>query len=215
MGKSKSTIIGGMESNRLKLAEDTLQEILSSKTVNDAAGNTYTLEANIDIEESRFLSDLVSRNNCKASFEIGCAYGISSLSICKALLENNGHHSIVDPFQHSEWKGIGIQHLAKAGLQNFKLIEKPSELALPELLAAGASFDFAFIDGWHTFDHTLLDMFYTNRLLRNGGIMVIDDVGMKGVQKAVNYFLNYPAYTFEGGVSLSSTSKERRFQRLL
>jgi predicted O-methyltransferase YrrM len=215
MGKSKSTIIGGMESSSQKLADEILEEILSSGKVEDVAGNVYTLEANIDMEESRFLGNLIRENNYTTSFEIGCAYGISSLSICSSLPENDGFHSIIDPFQFNEWKGIGIRNLEKAGLKNFKLVEKPSEIALPDLVAAGAKFDFAFIDGWHTFDHTLLDMFYANRLLRKGGIMVIDDVGMKGVQKAVNYFLNYPAYKFEGGVALSNTAKRNTFSKVI
>ena len=36
-------------------------------------------------------------------------------------------------------------------------------------------FDFIFIDGWHTFDYTLVDMFYADRLLRIGGYLLIDD----------------------------------------
>ena len=40
--------------------------------------------------------------------------------------------------------------------------------------------------------------------------MVIDDVGMESVSKAVNYFLNYPCYGFLGGVPLSDATASRK-----
>jgi hypothetical protein len=40
------------------------------------------------------------------------------------------------------------------------VLREPSFLAMPRLLARGAKFDLVFVDGWHTFDFTLLDMFY-------------------------------------------------------
>ena len=54
-----------------------------------------------------------------------------------------------------------------------------------------------FIDGWHTFDHTLLDLFYANRWIKVGGYIVIDDCNWSSVAKAVSYFSKYPAYQIE------------------
>jgi len=34
---------------------------------------------------------------------------------------------------------------------------------LPRLLESGKKIDFAYIDGWHTFDYTLLDWCYIDR----------------------------------------------------
>jgi hypothetical protein len=55
-------------------------------------------------------------------------------------------------------------------------------------------FDFVFIDGWHTFDHTLIDCFYATRLLRVGGILVIDDVSFPAIKRVVDFFKTYPCY---------------------
>jgi predicted O-methyltransferase YrrM len=195
-------------------AQQILQEIFARKTLRDDAGNEFNLDSNVDKEEGAFLQKLIKESLPKATIEIGCAYGISSLFICDAISET-AQHTIVDPFQTTQWKNVGIAQLRKAGFTNFRLIEKKSEIALPELLAADSKFDFAFVDGWHTFDHTLLDMFYLNRMLRVGGLLVIDDVGMKAVQKALNYFLNYPAYQFHDGVSLLNTTKRNAFSKLL
>jgi len=68
--------------------------------------------------------------------------------------------------------------------------------ALPELLKnSEAKFDFIFIDGWHTFDYTLIDFFYADKLLKVGGIIIIDDALHKGVEKSVKYIsTNYKFY---------------------
>ena len=59
---------------------------------------------------------------------------------------------------------------------------------MPELLEDNEEkFDFIFIDGWHTFDYTLLDFFYADKLLRKGGIIIIDDAKHLGVAKCVRY----------------------------
>ena len=75
-----------------------------------------------------------------------------------------------------------------------KCIMKKSYEALPELLKK-EKFDFIFIDGWHTFDYTLIDFFYSNLLLKIGGIILIDDALHRGVGKSVQYFdKNYLFY---------------------
>ena len=196
-------------------AENILNDIFKTNSAMDPAGKTHTLESNIDTVEGAFMQTIISENRYAKTIEIGCAYGISSLFICSALNPLNGHHTIIDPFQKSQWSNIGIEQLRKAGIENYTLIEKVSEIALPELLSAGVKFDFAFIDGWHTFDHTLLDMFYMNRLLKTGGTLVIDDVGMEGVERAVNYFLNYPCYEFAGGVSIKNSGRRKRFNKFI
>jgi len=188
------------------------KELLNSGIVLDRDGNSYELTSSIDKDEGEFLQNLIRNNNLTQSLEVGCAYGISSLFICNALSDKtSAHHIIIDPYQTTQWHGIGISNLEKAGFNFFHLIEKPSEIALPELLTKGDRFDFAFIDGWHTFDHTLLDFFYVNRLLRVGGIVAIDDATLPGVGKALHYILNYPNYEVIG----SAGKQKERWKRKL
>ena len=146
---------------------------------------------------SEFLFDLISRDPAvRKTLEVGCAYGLSSLHICMALQGRPGAaHTIVDPFQNTQWDGVGTMHLERAGVDFFELVEARSEFALPRILEENeGQFDFVFIDGWHTFDHTLLDSFYANRLLRVGGYLVIDDAGMPPVYRAISFLKNYPCY---------------------
>lgn len=155
----------------------------------------------ISAEEGAFLHSLVASRPIISSIEVGCAYGLSSIHICLALQGRAGaRHMIVDPYQTSEFKRAGIRVLEKAGIDCFQLIERPSEFALPDLIEAGEKVDFCFIDGYHTFDQTLVDFYYLNRMLKVGGILAIDDINHPGVNKAAKYITTYPCYRFLGAV---------------
>jgi len=153
------------------------------------------LQSAISPAEGELIDRAISENDVTSSVEIGCADGLSSLFICDALSRRpNPRHIIIDPYQTEHYGSRGVANLKRAGFDFFELIEKPSELALPTLLQTGTEFDFALIDGFHTFDHTMLDFFYLNRMLRVGGLIAIDDVNMASVHKVVRYIFNYPCY---------------------
>lgn len=172
-------------------------EIYRSGVVRDAAGHEYPLHSHIDAREGAFLSGLITRDTTiHRTLEIGCAYGLSSLHICEALSSRSPRaHTIVDPFQHTTWHGIGVENLRRASFDFFELIQRPSEFALPELAEhKTGGFDLVLIDGVHTFDHTLVDFFYANRLLRVGGYVLFDDCSMPSVSLVVSYAMKYPCY---------------------
>jgi predicted O-methyltransferase YrrM len=174
-----------------------IDEIYETRVVRDASGNEYELSSEVDSAEGDYLYRLISSDNSiTKTLEVGCAFGLSSLHICEALRNRPGaSHLIIDPMQMDDWHGVGVAHLERAGIGFFNLISKPSELALPDLLRnQPESFDLIFIDGWHTFDQTMLDMFYANRLVRMGGYIVVDDCNWESVAAAVSYYMNYPAY---------------------
>ena len=131
------------------------------------------------------------------TLEIGCAYGLSSMFICDSLARKNAPclHTIVDPYQNSVFAGQGVKNLEGAGLRCFELIEEPSELALPQFLKSGARFDAILIDGYHTFDQTIVDLYYATKLLRVGGYLALDDCDLPAVNRAARYLLTYPCYT--------------------
>ena len=69
---------------------------------------------------------------------------------------------------------------------------------------------FAFIDGWHTFDYTFIDFFYIDRILDVGGVVVFDDTNdYLAVRKVVRYALTHRAYSFYGGDGCSISWKRR------
>jgi len=86
--------------------------------------------------------------------------------------------------------------VARAGLQMFhQLIEEPDFVALPKLLGSGQTLDFGYIDGWHTFDYTMLDFYYIDKMLKTKGIVGFNDCGYPAVHKALNFVLSHRHYT--------------------
>lgn len=169
-----------------------LEEILSTR-------NAQAKEGGIPPLEGEFLQRIIKRIKPKISLEIGLAYGISALFICEALEKVKGEkHIIIDPCQNipeAGYNGSGLRNLRKAKYDKLiEFIETPSEIALPELLKKGTRVDFAFVDGWHTFDHALVDFFYINRMLNVGGLVAFDDANWPSVQKLCRYVLRFPCY---------------------
>jgi predicted O-methyltransferase YrrM len=153
------------------------------------------ISSNIKNIEGNFIIDTIKKNNFKNTLEIGCAFGISAFYI---LSVKNTKLTSIDPFQKTQWNNNGINLLKEFDLlKNHTLIEQKSYEALPMLLKkyGNNSFDFIFIDGWHTFDYTLVDFFYANLLLKVNGIIIIDDALHNGVKKCVDYLkTNYLFY---------------------
>ncbi len=192
--------------------KELVEQIYRRGYVTDAADNRFDLFTSIDANEGAFLHDTVTADpSITRTLEVGCAYGLSSLHLCWALADRQGaSHTIIDPFQEKDYNNVGVGHLRQAGYDFFDLIEEPSEYALPRLAdEAMGTYDLIFIDGWHTFDHTLIDMFYANKLIRTGGYIIVDDCNFSSVAKAVSYFAEYPAYEIHGQAVKEMNAKRR------
>jgi predicted O-methyltransferase YrrM len=182
---------------------EAIEKIYEAGIVVGRSGQVHTLHSAVDREEGELLSSIIRNDpTIRNTLEVGCAYGLSSLYICTATRNRPGaSHTIIDPFQNTQWDGVGIKQLGEAGIDFFGLIESKSEFALPQLLQSNeGQYDLVFIDGWHTFDHTLLDCFYATRLLRVGGVLAIDDVSFPSIRRVANFLTNYPCYKEEGSV---------------
>jgi predicted O-methyltransferase YrrM len=182
-----------------------IQRIYETRKVTGRSGEDCELQFEISPEEGELLSSIIRDDpGILRTLEVGCAYGLSSLYICFSLKGRMGaSHTIIDPYQSIHYDGIGIKQLEEAGIDFFNLIEDKSEIVLPSLLKQmEGTFDFVFVDGFHTFDHTLLDCFYATRLLRVGGYLAIDDVSWPSIRRVVDFLQNYPCYEIHGAVTI-------------
>ncbi len=192
-----------------------IRNIYTNNAVVGRSGQRHELRSSIDPEEGTMLSDIIQQDpTVLRTLEVGCAYGLSALFICTALRDRDGaSHTIIDPFQNTQWDGAGLKNLEDAGISFYRHIEAKSEFALPRIVEQEeGTFDLVFIDGWHTFDHTLVDCFYATRLLKVGGYLVIDDVHFPSVHRAVNFLSEYPCYEIHSSVK---RTRRRSFKRLL
>jgi predicted O-methyltransferase YrrM len=172
-------------------------DLIAAKGFTDAQGVFTPLHSSVTGVEVAYLRELIAQCRPSRTLEVGCAQGISSLAICECI-GPEARHTIIDAFQSTDWKDHGLHNLRSAGFSNFTLIEQRSEFALPRLCEEGCSFDFAFVDGWHTLDHVMVEFFYIDRMLPIGGIVAFDDTSLIGLNRLMRYITRYPGYTCLG-----------------
>jgi predicted O-methyltransferase YrrM len=158
-------------------------------------GRLTRVSSAINGAEGRFIREVIAKYKAVNCMEVGMAYGISAFY----MLTNPAVRLVsVDPFQSTQWHNYGVKLLAEFGFDaRHRLFPSKSYVALPQMLAemGPGVFDFVFVDGFHTFDYTLLDFFYANLLTKVGGVVAIDDALHAGVAKCVRYIdSNYTFY---------------------
>ena len=182
-----------------------IAEIYRSGRVTTASGAVRKISAAVGPKESRHLYCVVRDNGLRRVLEVGMANGLSALAICQALEDAGGPPDAqlvsLDPFQSTQWDSTALANLGRAGLAHrSRLVEEKSFIALPRLLqevreGKAPLFDAIFIDGMHLFDYTLVDLFYADMLLRDGGVLLLDDARHRGVAPALDYVVrNWPHY---------------------
>jgi predicted O-methyltransferase YrrM len=177
-----------------------LERLIRDRETFDTKGNRLEVTGTISLLEARYIQDLIIENDFRTCLETGVAYGASTVAICSALsaADDKGarvRHYGVDPCQFQIYGGAAMAALQECGLdRTFELCEGPGHLMLPKLVERGVIIDFAFIDGMHTFDYTMIDLFFCDKLLRPGGILCVHDMNMPSKKKALHYLMQYRKY---------------------
>jgi predicted O-methyltransferase YrrM len=162
-------------------------------------GPARTRGAELDFEtvtlperDCDLLRDVLVAEGAATVVEVGLAYGSSALAIGEALLTVGAadpRHVVIDPFQQQAFANVGRDVLHEAGLDPvLTLIPAPSSLALPGLLQDGLVADAAFVDGSHRYHEVFLDLYFLRKIVRPGGLIVLDDDWTPSVRTAVRYY---------------------------
>ena len=183
-----------------------IQNIIQSKIMT-TLHSTTKLHSNVNPREGDLLSTIIKDHQHSNVLEIGMAYGVSSMYMLIALQDNKHQHNLpsvsltsIDPNQSTQWKNIGVDNVAAIKMtHHHTLIEEVSEIALPMLWKASREnkshqtpstqyqYDLIFIDGFHTFDNTLMDVYFAVRLVKMFGFIIIDDIQHPGVKHVSEY----------------------------
>jgi len=143
---------------------------------------------NISPSQGMWLYDLCVSAKPKATIEIGMAYGYSTLYFLAAIAKRQeGHHTAIDPFQRSNWHGIGLTHARalapiKGSGSAFRFIEDRSDRTATDLARSNSTFEVIFIDGNHRFDDVLVDFYLYAPLCAIGGHIVLDDMWLSSIK---------------------------------
>lgn len=164
------------------------------------------------------LRDLLIAEAVETVVEIGLAYGSSALAIGEALISSGATrplHVIIDPLQATVWSNVGWQMMRYAELDKFaRLVLQPSSMALPQLIAEELIADTAFIDGSHRFHEVFVDLYFLRKIVRPGGVIVLDDCWWPSVRTAVHYYETNMGWrvipgAFDGGTFDQATGRRR------
>lgn len=153
-------------------------------------GERHNLDATTRIsrEQGIWLYNLCRDAKPKATLEIGLAYGYSTVYFLAATRDNGGgYHTAVDSYQ-GHWHGIGLLQPRSLGMCDyFRFIEEKSVSALVHFADRGEMFEVIFIDGNHRFDDALADFTLSAELCPTGGCIVMDDMWMPSIRRAVAF----------------------------
>ena len=104
----------------------------------------------------------------------------------------------------------GWDVLRSAGLDLVAtLMPAPSSIALPQLAAEGLAADAAFVDGSHRFHEVFVDLYFLRKVVRPGGLVVLDDTWAPSVRTAVHCYEQNLGWTairdaFAGGTMVTT-----------
>lgn len=190
----------GVVYHMVKDSQAVLDRLVTDKITFTTDACELKVTGTISLKEADYIRELIIENGFNRCLETGVAFGASTVAICSALsaLEGMGRdvrHYGVDPCQSNVYGGAAVAALRECGLEHiFELCEGPSHLMLPSLMTRNITVDFALIDGMHTFDYTLLDLFFCDKLLKPGGVLCLHDMHLPSKRKAASYLLKYRKY---------------------
>ena len=138
------------------------------------------------------LRDLLISERVQTVVEVGLAYGSSALAVGEALVTIDSpqpRHIVIDPFQQRAFSNVGWDLVCSAGLDSIaRLMAIPSSIALSQLVSEGVHADAAFVDGSHRFHEVFVDLYFLRKIVRPGGVIVVDDDWTPSVRTAVRYY---------------------------
>ena len=159
----------------------------------------------IDLFET--VHKIAKKKQPEQSLEVGIAWAITTIAILTAT--ERGKLMSVDAafYPNTERQ---VQHYKYT--DRWMFVERTSQEFLPELVRDRMKFDLICIDGSHTYEDVKIDMINAMKLLKDDGVLIVDDYKHKhnwdgdyGVARAVNetikdYNMKFKIYNKAHGI---------------
>jgi cephalosporin hydroxylase len=178
-----------------------LQTLLRSRRATGRTGQTFSgVGALSTVNNLTVIRNLMLELKPEQTIEIGLAFGGSCLTFAATHRDLNREpskqHTAIDPFQESQWDGVGEVLLERSGLSDYvDVLGVLSSAALPKLIDGHRTFDMAYVDGSHQFEDVFVDFYFIHELLSVGGVILFDDSTDPHVRKVLGFIeTNYDPY---------------------
>jgi predicted O-methyltransferase YrrM len=162
-----------------------LNEYLKEHGFNLSPLNSETNEGYSSDAQREVFAEELKKIQPKRILEIGFNAGHS----CEVFLESNQETSITvfDINMHS-YTHFGVEFMKRKYLNRFQFVQGDSLKTVPfYAMNHSEKFDLIFIDGCHSFDYAVKDIYHCKRLAHSKSVLWIDDYAPYGVQGAVDY----------------------------
>jgi len=145
----------------------------------------------MESERAKILYDFIIENRVTECLELGFAHGVGSCYIAAALDElGTGQLTSVDLLEAKQWQEPSIEALlARTGLENYVTVAREHssytwflKKKIEECTEDGYCspvYDFCFIDGPKNWTIDGFAFFLVDKLLKQGGWLLFDDLGWK------------------------------------
>jgi hypothetical protein len=122
------------------------------------------------------------------TLETGCGRSTVCLAITGA------EHICISPDEkeHLRIRRYCADH--NVSTERVRFVPLNSEAVLPSLDLRGHKLDFVLIDGSHAFPDPIIDYYFTNRHLKVGGSLAVDDINISSVGVLHKFLITEPAY---------------------
>ena len=171
-----------------------LQALLASGAYEDDRGH-QPIVGNILTDEVDFLYKTIVANGFQNCLDIGVAKGVSFAAIAAGIKQNGGGTLYgIDPDQGSDHSHSASRLCRLLDLPFTEIIEDQALYATAAIRSKVEALDFVFIDGWHTFDTTLVDFLLADDLVRPGGIVGFHDCYYPSKLKVIRFALSHRDY---------------------
>ncbi|MEX2672130.1 MAG: class I SAM-dependent methyltransferase [Phycisphaeraceae bacterium] len=169
-------------------ARAVLAEVCEAGTVEQPDGAKVRVTANISQPNVQALQRVIADRQPRTVVEIGMAHGVSTVTILQSLAEVPGGRLIsIDPY--IGWptgREIALHQVQRAGLSDrHEHLHMFSHLGLPRLIEQGVQPDLIYIDGSHAFADVFVDFFFSDQLLKPGGVVAFNDAAWPDVFRVI------------------------------
>lgn len=159
---------------------------------------------------------LITHRGLREGLEVGFGTGSTALYALAAFDAAGGGALTSIDFSPSNFNDLGRRNIAGFERRSdHALVEENSNTALPRLFAEGRRFDYVFLDGWKTFDHLVMETYFVARMLRTGGVLVLDDSYMDSVDRLTRLLTRYYGFKEVDYAGLGQTGRLRLWLALI
>lgn len=160
-------------------ALDELLSMIEQRYVLDRDGKKIALgEEDVTLEQAELLYYLVTQTKPILTVETGFDHGLISGVITAGHMVNNlkGGHVPIQESPKYIMGGVGFYTMERLKLEGYQIMEHESALVLPQMYMQELNdgLAFAYLNCSKEFDEQMMEYFYLNRLLNEGGIIAIN-----------------------------------------